>query len=200
MTGESAASAQAIAQQAFFQNAVLSTSLGENFAVPPAFRPSIASMENVEELLLLPGITSEMVYGRYSRMPDGSLVNLGGLVDYLTGQMVKGGSADALSIHPSLLLLRGTPPALARQLSVLRRSAFDPAIVLGRIAATGIPVGLDLGDVFQIRATGRFRLPDGRLSSTRRTVSLLVKYTPIFSRYGWVDTWTNLRWYAQTYS
>ncbi|MFN9919038.1 MAG: hypothetical protein ACK555_04580 [Acidobacteriota bacterium] len=200
LTGENEVSAQQIARQAFNLDPVGMMALGENFAAPPAFRPSIASMENVEELLLLPGITSEMVYGRYARMPDGNLVNLGGLVDYLSGEVVKGGARDALSTHPSLLMLNGMPAPVARQMAEIRRSSYDLSVVLGRLAQAGIPFSMDLGDVFQIRATGRFRLPDGRLSATRRTVALTVKYTPVFSRYVWVDPWTNLRWNDQSYS
>lgn len=177
---------------------------GQNSSTPPAFRPLLASMENVEELLLVPGITSELLYGRYSRMPDGSLINLGGLSDFLSPQLQESSGLDPFSVHPSLLVALGMDPAAARNFADLRRNTFNPIPFLARMNNLGsiARVGFrpDLGDIFQVRATARVRLPNGTLSQTRRTVALLIKYVAPNPRYFWISPWTHLRWYDQSFS
>ncbi len=202
--GQSPDSAAGIVGQAFSQGAQPIQWSGQNSQPVSAFRPSFASMENVEELLLVPGITSELLYGRYSRMPDGSLVNLGGLSDFLSPNLTENAGLDPYSVHPSLLVAFGMDPAAARNFSDLRRSSFNPVPFLLRMNSLGssLRMGLrtDLGEVFQIRATARVRLPNGTLSQTRRTVALMVKYTTPNPRYFWISPWTHLRWYDQSTS
>ncbi len=202
--GESPDSASAIVQQAFSAAPAHLAGIAQNSQGLSAFRPSFASMENVEELLLVPGITTELLYGRYSRMPDGSLINLGGLADFLSPHLQANFPLDPYSVHPSLLVALGMDPTAARNFAEIRRSTMNPAILLAQMAKLGstTKVGMfpDLGDVFQIRATARMRLPNGTLSQTRRTVSLLVKFVNPDPRYMWIDPWTHLRWYDQTFS
>ena len=156
-------------------------------------------MENVEELLLVPGITPELLYGRYSRMPNGSLINLGGLSDFLSPQLQESSGLDPFSVHPSLLVALGMDPAAARNFADLRRNTFNPLPFLARMNNLGsmarVGFRLDLGDIFQVRATARVRLPNGTLSQTRRTVALLIKYVAPNPRYFWISPWTHLRWY-----
>ncbi|MCX6610792.1 MAG: hypothetical protein NTW74_08060, partial [Acidobacteria bacterium] len=177
---------------------------GQKSSSAPAFRASLASMENVEELSLVPGITSELLYGRYSRMPDGGLINLGGLSDFLSPHLQENAGLDPFSVHPSLLVALGMDPAAARTFAELRRSSFNPLPFLARMNNLGsmarVGFRLDLGDIFQVRATARVRLPNGTLSQTRRTVSLLIKYVPPNPRYFWINPWTHLRWYDQSFS
>jgi len=195
--GESPSSAAAITNQAF-SGAMLP--FAQNSPGVPAFRPSFASMENVEELLLVPGITSEMLYGRYSRLPDGSLVNLGGLADMLSPYLKESDGLDPLSVHPSLLVAMGMSPEGARSFIQARRSVFDPNLALAGMRGGTVSLSPNLGDIFQVRATGRPRLPNGALSETRRTVALLIKFIPPNPRYMWISPWTHLRWYDQTFS
>lgn len=196
LMGESPAASATIVQQAFSATPILNSN-GQ-----PTFRLAPASMENVEELLLIPGITPEMVYGRYSRQTDGSLVNVGGLADFFTPHRVALDGFDALSVHPTLLAALGTPFATAQAMATARASVLDSNAAQALMSGLPSPVGLrnDLGDVFQIRATSRPRLPNGQLSATRRSVSLLVKYVPPNPRYMWISPWTHLRWYDQTFS
>lgn len=194
--GEPPASAALIASQVF-SGAVVDS---QKSAGAPAFAASIASIENVEQLLLLPGITPEIAYGRYSRLPDGSLVNLGGLIDCVSPYIKESTGLDTLSVHPSLLVALGSSPLVAQGFARARSSAFDPAIALAAGVPINTPTRLDLGDVFQIRATGRPRLANGALSPTRRTVSLLIKFTMPNPRYLWLSPWTHLRWFDQAFS
>jgi len=202
--GENPASASAIVTQAFATNPIQFAQTRQNFAAASSFRPTFASMENVEELLLMPGITSELVYGRYSRMPDGNLVNLGGLSDFLSPHLVADTNLDPFSVHPSLLVAKGMAPAAARQFQQLRRSILDPSVALLNMMrfaqSNGAALAPDLGDVFEVKATSRVRLPNGELASTRRTVSLLVKFFQPDRRYWWLSPWTHLRWYDQAFS
>jgi general secretion pathway protein K len=202
--GESPDSAADIVRQAFSVGAPQMASSSQNLQSFSAFRPSFASMENVEELLLVPGITTELLYGRYSRMPDGSLINLGGLADFLSPHLKESSGIDPLSVHPSLLVAMGMSPESARRFAEIRRQAFNPLQFFSVINTfgPGLKVGMrpDLGDIFQIRATARVRLPNGNLSQTRRSCALMVKYTTPNPRYFWISPWTHLRWYDQTFS
>ena len=203
--GETPESANAIVRQAFSGSVLPLAPSMQNSLQPPSFRLPLASMENVEELLLVPGITSELLYGRYSRMPDGRLINLGGLIDCLSPHIQVNQGLDPFSVHPTLLVALGMDPALARQYAEIRRQTFNPVMVMAQLqrlrAGTGAAtLRADLGDVFQIRATARVRTPNGTLSETRRTVSLLLKYITPNPRYLWISPWTNLRWYDQSFS
>jgi general secretion pathway protein K len=198
--GEPAASATAIVNQAYYGGGGLSLPFSQNSQSASAFRPSFASMENVEELLLVPGITPEIVYGRFNRLPDGNLVNVGGLIDFLSPHVKPGEGLDPFSVHPTVLVSMGMSPGEARTFAEGRRSVFNPNAALAAMGGGGVSMRSGLGDIFQIRATGRPRLPNGRLSEARRTVALLIKFVPPNPRYMWISPWTHLRWYDQTFS
>ncbi len=203
--GETPESAHAIVHQAYSGGQIALAPSLQNSLQAPSFRLPLASMENVEELLLVPGITSELLYGRYSRMPDGRLINLGGLIDCISPHIIASQGIDPFSVHPSLLVALGMDPAIARQFAEIRRQTFDPFVVVNQLQSLRGGTGsaalrADLGDVFQIRATARVRTPNGTLSETRRTVSLLLKYTTPNFRYMWISPWTHLRWYDQAFS
>ncbi|WP_162179833.1 type II secretion system protein GspK [Bryobacter aggregatus] len=199
--GESENDASAIVQKAFSATPPTMASTGQNSGAASAFRPAIASMENVEELLLVPGITSELVYGRYVRLPDGRLVNAGGLADCLSPYIKDAGPLDLYSVHPSLLEANGVSPETAREFAEIRRQAFQPLPALQSwLQRHPIQVRNDLGEVFQIRATARVRLPNGMLSETRRTVSLVLQFTQVHPRFMFINPWSQLRWYDRAFS
>lgn len=198
--GEPAGSASGIVNQALYGGSGLSLPFAQNSPVGQAFRPSFASMENVEELLLVPGITPEIVFGRYNRLPDGNLVNVGGLIDFLSPHVKAGDGLDPFSVHPTVLIAMGMSPVEARTFAEIRRSVFNPNAALAAMGGAGVSMRPYLGDIFQVRATGRPRLPNGQLSEARRTVSLLIKFVPPNPRYMWISPWTHLRWYDQTFS
>jgi general secretion pathway protein K len=203
--GESPESSANIVRNAFSGAAIPLAPTMQNSLQAPSFRLPLASMENVEELLLVPGITSELLYGRYTRLPDGHLINRGGLIDCLSPHVLTRQAIDPFSVHPTLLVALGMDPAAAQRFGEIRRQSFDPVVVVNQLqmiqAGTGsISLRADLGDVFQIRATARVRTPNGTLSDTRRTVSLLLKYITPNPRYMWISPWTHLRWYDQAFS
>jgi general secretion pathway protein K len=189
--GEAPETASAIAQQAF--NPQISSA-------NPTFLASIASIENVEELLLVPGITPEILYGRYRRLPDGSLVNAGGLVDCVSPHGSQRAAFDAISVHPTLLMASGVDFNTAQRFAETRRNTLFPFGALPILNGTSAPITSEIGETFQIRATARVRTPNGRLSESRRTVALLVRYNTPNPRYFWVDPFQHLRWYDQAYS
>src|SRR5581483_8382534 len=49
-----------------------------------SFRPRGSSLEQLEEILLIPGMTPDIFYGRYDHDPSGRLIPRGGLRDCLT--------------------------------------------------------------------------------------------------------------------
>ncbi len=202
LMGETPVAANTIAEQVFSMRPPVLLPTGQNSQPVQTFRPPIASMENVEELLLIPGITSEIVYGRYNRLADGSLVNVGGLADFFSPHRKDFDGLDPLSVHPTLLAAFGMNAAAAQEMAVARTMAFDSNQAMALMMRTPSTVGLrpDLGDTFQVRATSRIRLPNGELSQTRRSVSLLVKFVPPNPRYLWISPWTHLRWYDQAFS
>jgi general secretion pathway protein K len=191
--GETPDSASRIAQQAF-------TPPPQNSFAGSTFFTSLASLENVEELLLVPGITPEIVYGRYRRLPDGSLVNAGGLIDCVSPHGSLRAGFDAMSVHPALLIAGGLDPTTAYRFANVRRNNFNPFVAFAALNGTPAPVTNEMGETFQIRATARVRNPNGRLSETRRTVALLIRYNTPNPRYFWLDPFQHLRWYDQAYS
>ncbi|MBK9168513.1 MAG: general secretion pathway protein GspK [Bryobacterales bacterium] len=159
-------------------------------SLTPSFRARHASFEEIEELLLVRGMTPELFYGTYAPAPDGSLVPFGGLRDCLS---VYGATTqfDINKAHPAVLLSAEVPPAVVASIVERRR-----VIPFRRedLAAFGSEAGrLRVGgnSIFTIRATARPRRGDGQLSDLRRTVAALVKMMPA----GYDSSYHILRWY-----
>jgi type II secretory pathway component PulK len=55
-----------------------------NSEAPSSFSNARTSLKELEELLMVPGVTPDLLYGTYRRNPAGQLVRLGGLYHYLT--------------------------------------------------------------------------------------------------------------------
>ncbi len=165
-----------------------------------SFQARHASLEELEELLLVPGMTPDIFYGRYDHDPSGRLIPRGGLRDCLT---VWGGGSkiDPNTAPPALLEAAGIPehaiaPLMARRAAspfsrVDELSAYvsDPAI-LGRFAINGY-------SLWTLRATARVRMPNGGLSEVSKTVAAVIKlwdpnkYDPPFHVLRWYDdAWT----------
>src|SRR5207244_6517382 len=75
----------------------------------PTFQPRHASFEEIEELLLVRGMTPEVFYGNYIADGGGRLYASGGLRDCLS---VWGGRGpfDINSVSPALMEAGGIPP------------------------------------------------------------------------------------------
>ena len=143
---------------------------GSTFQVRPA------SFQEIEELLLVRGMTPELYYGNYVEDAGGRLSPRGGLRDSLS---VWGspGPFDANAISPALLEALGASPGAVAQL--VRQRAQQPFHNLGEVAALGIPIDrLEVGRehlIWNIRATARLRRSDGSPSEVVRSASAVAK-------------------------
>jgi general secretion pathway protein K len=152
---------------------------GSTGANPPSgstFQPRNASFEEIEELLLVRGVTPELYYGNYVAEGDGSLSPRGGLRDSLSVWGSQG-PFDANAASPALLETLGASRGAIAQL--VRQRAQQPFHNLGDVAALGIPTDrLTLSGehlIWNIRATARLRRPDGSPSEVVRSASAIAK-------------------------
>ena len=142
----------------------------------PSFRSRHASFQEIEELLLLRGMTTELFYGGYEHGADDRLVPHGGLRDCVSVY----GAADRFEVNtsrPAVLLAAGLPAETVAGIVALRQSVpflEQPQLdALGPMVAERLRIGGE--SIFSLRATARLRLQDGRLSDTTRSVEALVK-------------------------
>lgn len=140
------------------------------------FQPRGASFEEIEELLLVQGVTPELFYGNYVADAEGRLSPRGGLRDSLSvwGSLEQ---FDANAASPALLEALGASPGAVTQM--IQQRARQPFRNLGEVAALGIPVGrLSLSGehlIWNIRATARLRRPNGAPSEVVRSASAIAK-------------------------
>jgi general secretion pathway protein K len=181
----------------------------------PSFRPPHASFQEIEELLLVKGITPDIFYGTYVPADEGAseaapadtaadanaprLMARDGLADCLT---VYGSSnqVDANSAAPAVLAAVGVPPDAIQALLARRRVApiTDPQLraFLASIGAPSARLRIGANSIVLLRATARLRLADGQLSDLKRTVAAQVKYMP--PQYN--EPLNFLRWYDNAWS
>jgi general secretion pathway protein K len=172
-------------------------------SLSPSFRGRHASFEEIEELLLVQGMTPDIYYGSYESVPDctGStrLVPRGGLNDCVS---VFGGSSgfDVNSAAPAVLATIGLPPDLVAEIVRRRQAAPLRQEDLGRLLQMVGPAAgrLRIGgnSIFTIRATARLRLSNGQFSDMKRTVAAMVKMMPA----GYDAPYHILRWYENAWS
>lgn len=165
-------------------------------ALAPSFPARHASLEEIEELLLVKGMTPELFYGSYERDRDGRLVPRGGLRDCVTVYGA-GGSVDVNTAEPAVLNTIGLSPEAVALIVQMRNQA--PFASLAQVTALLPDVPgrnrLRVGGnrIFTLRATARLRLQDGTLSDERRSVAAMVKFLMAGSAFG--DRFVVLRWY-----
>jgi general secretion pathway protein K len=139
----------------------------------PTFQPRGASFEQIEELLLVQGMTPELYYGNYVAEGD-RLSPRGGLRDSLSVWGSQG-PFDANAVSPALLQTLGASPGAIAQM--MQHRAQVPFHNLGEVAALGIPVDrLEVSGehlIWNIRATARLRRPDGAPSEVVRSASAI---------------------------
>ena len=146
-----------------------------NPASGSTFQPRGASFEEIEELLLVQGMTPELFYGNYAAEGN-RLSPRGGLRDSLSvwGSV---GPFDANAVSPALLETLGATPGAIAQL--MQRRAQVPFHNLAEVAALGIPTDrLEVSGehlIWNIRATARLRRPDGSPSEVVRSASAVAK-------------------------
>ena len=145
----------------------------------PSFRSRHASFQEIEELLLIRGMTPELFYGGYRSGADGRMVPYGGLKDMLS---VYGSTNqfDVNTVSPTLLASVGfTPDEVAaivarRAASPIKTQAEIPGFVPGDPRYGNLIIGG--GTIWSIHATARPRLPNGQLSDVKRSAGAMVKY------------------------
>lgn len=172
----------------------------------PSFPGSGASLQEVEELLSVRGITPEIFYGTYvpTQGDPGPgqprLIRRSGLVECLSVFGSKG-QVDANTADPAVLAALGMTPDGVQALLRMRRIAPITPASLAQLApmlgAAGPMLQLGGRSIITLRATARVRLPNGQLSDVKRTVAAQAGY--MFSRQS-PPSIHILRWYDTTWS
>lgn len=181
----------------------------------PTFPPRHSSLENVEELLLVKGVTPELFYGTYVPVP-GMMPSLdpgqGSVEQGLPGAALpltwRPGLRDCVSVfgsvrtidvnwaEPAVLRAIGIPPQVVQ--GIVTRREVQPFVtnedLLG-IAPPGTP-GMDRLRIggrtqYTLRATARLRQQNGQLSNIRRTVAATLDLNEVAGE----RPFTTLRWY-----
>lgn len=146
------------------------------FGISPTFRARHASFQEIEELLLVRGMTPEIFYGNYTADADGRLYARGGLRDCLS-PWGSPGPFDANTASPALMEAVGVGPNDVAAL--LARRQTRPFRTIADVREATPYVGrLTVGgghSIWTLRAAARLRLPDGTLSDAVRTASATVK-------------------------
>jgi general secretion pathway protein K len=154
-------------------------------AQTPSFRAPHTSVQEIEELLQVKGITPEIFYGTYLPAAQGGgsrLVARPGLADCLT---VYGpdSQVDVNTASPAVLLALGLSADQVNLLQERRRALpfkdfADMMLFLQGIGAVGVPLRVGGNSIVTLRSTARLLLPGGKLSDVKRTVAAQVKFMP----------------------
>ena len=146
----------------------------------PSFRARHASFEEIEELLLVKGMTPDLYYGTLVRDAQGRLLPQAGFRDCVS-VYGSAGPLDANSVQPAVLAAIGASPEAIN--AIVQRRHARPFKSIDELAPLGSLIGpamarLTVGGltIFTYRSTGVVRLPDGRMSDAARTVSAMVKF------------------------
>jgi len=170
----------------------------------PSFRPHHASLEEIEELLLVKGVTPDIYYGTYVPTDDGHggthLTPRSGLADCLTVYGARDRRIDANTASAPVLSALGLTPDVIQALVARRNQApLSDTQLSDFLRSMDVPAGrlrVEGNSILTMRATARLRLQNGQLSELRRTVSAQVKYMP-----PGYDSWVHiLRWYDTGWS
>ncbi|HLK20737.1 MAG TPA: hypothetical protein VKT81_17405 [Bryobacteraceae bacterium] len=168
-------------------------------SLTPSFRARHASFQEIEELLLIRGVTRDLFYGNYTHDLQNHLVRRAGLRDCLS---VYGstGLIDVNTAEPAVMMAIGVSPGTAAAIVNLRQRT--PILSGGQISAFSdgsqgfSRLQRTQTTVATLRATARLALPNGQLSDLRRSVETLVR----FLGPGWDPPFHILRWYDQAWS
>lgn len=156
---------------------------------PSSFSMAGASYLQLEELLRVPGMTPDILYGTY-RDDRGQLVRVGGLRPHLTFET--GGFVNLNYASRELLQAAGLADPMIQTIEQIRRQrplrAGDPGTE--SLGAAGSPIRLGLGGAataYTLQATAR--LANGR---TTRTVAAVAKMG-VSRRF----VWEIVRWHGE---
>jgi hypothetical protein len=177
-----------------------------NSSVPgPSFPGPGTSIQEIEELLTVRGVTPEIFYGGYAPVASLSgsgqsgLVRHSGLIDCLSVFGAKG-PVDLNAADPAVLHALGMPDTgIAAVLEARKAGPMDEKTFSALMPLLG-PAASNLrqegNSIITFRATGRVRSANGQLSDLKRTVSAVVKYMPK----GYDSPIHILRWYDTSWS
>jgi general secretion pathway protein K len=145
------------------------------FSLAPTFHARHASFEEIEELLLVRGMTPELFYGNYLPDEGGRLYSSGGLRECFS-VWGGGGPFDVNTASPALMEAVGVSRAGVDAIVARRRVRpfhdMDEVLQLG-FSTPRIGVGGNL--IWTLRAAARLRRPDGSYSEVGRTASATIK-------------------------
>ena len=174
----------------------------QNLAAEPTFRVLHASIQEIEELLQVKGVTPDIFYGTYvPAQAGGSATGRDGpgLIDCLS---VFGAAKDRVDVNtaqPAVLGAIGLPAGVVNAILERRRVVpFNDKTLGDFLQMAGIPGALlrvEGKTIVTMRATARLRTAGGQLSDLRRTVAAQVKYMP----QGYDAPIHILRWYDSTW-
>lgn len=175
-----------------------------NSAGGPTFTLPHASFQEIEELLLVPGMTPDLFYGSYSRDAQGRLFPRGGLRDCLSVYGADG-QFDINTASPALLEALGIDPGQVAAIVAARNAS--PIHSMAQLATMGLGgpgfqrLTVGGGTVWTLRATAYPRLENGQRSDVSRTVSATIKflpaeYNPQYQFLRWYDDSTSVRFMA----
>jgi general secretion pathway protein K len=148
-------------------------------SLTPSFRSRHASFQEIEELLLVQGVTPDLFYGRYTRDAEGKLVGRAGLRDCLSvfGTQT---ALDANTVQPAVMQAIGISPGSAAGIVAYRNSTVIRNVqqISSFLGDGNLTAGLGVAavSVATLRATARLRLSNGQYSDARRSVEALVKF------------------------
>lgn len=169
-------------------------------SLTPSFRARHASFQEIEELLLVRGVTPDLFYGSYTRAEDGKLVPHAALRDCLSAYASVAGTIDINTAEPAVMRAIGISPDAAAAIVRMRNAApiRDMAQVAGLTGGNGRLGIVSNNSILTLRATARLKLPDGHLSEVQRSVSALVKilappWNPPFHIMRWYDNAATLQ-------
>lgn len=164
----------------------------------PSFRARHASFEEVEEALLVKGMTPELFYGDYTPDAEGRLLARGGFRDCVTVWGTPG-RVDVNSAPPALLASLGlSPGAVSWIVETRRREPFRDLRQLQPVAGEAgfHRLGIGGNTIFTLRATARLRTAGGSWSDLQRSVAATIKRLPP----GFDSTYHVLRWYENAWA
>lgn len=156
---------------------------GEYLSLGPTFRPRHASVQDVEELIYVKGMTPELFHGTHSRDNAGRMVRHSAFKDCVSvwGAVDR---FDVNTVEPGLLSAFGMPPEAIQRVLEIRR--VQPIVADRQMAELSAILGPAVrflrrgggNTIYTLRATARLRLQDGRLSDLRKSVAATVKFLP----------------------
>src|SRR5579863_3493752 len=171
------------------------------FTLNPTFRARHTSFQEIEELLLVRGMTPELFYGNYTADENGRLYARGGLRDCLS---VWGstGPFDLNTASPALMEAMGMPPDISAAIVARWQSqvfgAMQDAAAIGPVPPRFAIGGGNTN--WTLRAAARLRRPDGTFSDVVRTAAASVQIPHRTRPGGPLTPLRVLRWYDDAWS